>query len=283
MGLGTYEADVYQEAVKTQVHTIQKKLGKIRGKRLLHRERRVELGFSAISLAGYTSAGKSSLFNALTEETVRVDRALFTTLSTTTRLVEISKRKFLLTDTVGFIDRLPLTLIEAFHSTLEETIYSNLIILVLDVSEPMEKIEKKNRICLETIDQIGASGIPIITVLNKIDLLNETETNQKLEGLKAQTKNPILISALHRTNLDLLKKTILKQLEGYAQASFSVPLTNGTMPFLSWVHEGADVHKVKFMNDSVHVTFEADPLFTERVRKRVGELDGKFETAHRIE
>jgi GTP-binding protein HflX len=282
MGLGAYEADVYQEAVKKQVNTIQKKLGKIRGKRLLHRERRAELGFSAISLAGYTSAGKSSLFNALTEETARVDKALFTTLSTTTRLVEISKRKFLITDTVGFIDRLPLALIEAFHSTLEETIYSDLIILVLDISEPIEKIEKKNRICLETIDQIGASGIPIITVLNKIDLLNETETKQKLEALKVQTKNPLLISALHRTNLELLKKEILKQLEGYVQASFFVPLTDQTMPFMSWVHEGADVHKVKYMSDSVHVNFEADPLFTEKVRKRVEELDGKFE-AHRIQ
>jgi GTP-binding protein HflX len=283
MGLGAYEADVYQEAVKKQVHTIQKKLGKIRGKRLLHRERRAELGFSAISLAGYTSAGKSSLFNALTEEIVRVDKALFTTLSTTTRLVEISKRKFLITDTVGFIDRLPLTLIEAFRSTLEETIYSDLIIMVLDISEPIEKIERKNSICLETIDQIGASGIPIITVLNKIDLLNETETKQKLEALKAQTKNPILISALHSTNLELLKKIILKQLEGYVQASFSVPLTNQTMQFMSWVHERAEVHKVKFMSDSVQATFEADPLFTEKVRKRVEELDGKFETAHRIQ
>ena len=76
---------------------------------------------------------------------------LFTTLSTTTRLIEFSKRKFLLTDTVGFIERLPLTLIEAFHSTLEETIYSNLIILVLDINEPLDKIEKKNKTCQETI------------------------------------------------------------------------------------------------------------------------------------
>jgi GTP-binding protein HflX len=283
MGLGAYEADVYHDAVKRQVHTIRRKLGKIREKRLLHRERRAELGFFTISLAGYTSAGKSSLFNALTEETARVDKALFTTLSTTTRLVEISKRKFLLTDTVGFIDRLPLTLIEAFHSTLEETIYSDLILLVLDISEPTEKVEKKNSICLETIDRIGATAIPLITVLNKIDLLNEKETKQKLEALKAKTKNPILISALHHTNLELLKKEILEKLEDYVQASFSVPLTNKTMPFMSWVHERADVQKVKFMSNSVQVTFEANPLFTEKVRKRVEELDGKFGTIHKIQ
>jgi GTP-binding protein HflX len=283
MGLGAYEADVYQEAVKRQVHTIQRKLEQIREKRLLHRERRASLGFFTISLAGYTSAGKSSLFNALTEETARVDKALFTTLSTTTRLVEISKRKFLLTDTVGFIDRLPITLIEAFHSTLEETIYSGLILLVLDLSEPIEKIEKKNSVCLETINRIEASGIPIITVLNKIDLLSEEETIQKLETLKAKTKNPILISALHHTNLELLKQEILKNLEDYVQASFSVPLTNETMPFMSWVHEGANVQKVNFMSSAVQVVFEANPLFTEKIRKRVEELDGKFGTIHKTQ
>jgi GTP-binding protein HflX len=283
MGLGAYEADVYHEAVKKQVHTIQKKLRKIREKRLLHRERRAELGFSTISLAGYTNAGKSSLFNALTEETVRVDTALFTTLSTTTRLVEFSRRKFLLTDTVGFIDRLPLTLIEAFHSTLEETIYSDLIILVLDVSEPTERVEKKNSVCLETIDRIGAAGIPMITALNKIDLLSETGTKQKLERLGEITKNPIPVSALRRTNLELLKREILKKLEDYVQASFSIPLTNQTMPFMSWVHDRADVQKVSFNDNSVQVIFEANPSFAENVKKRVEELDGKFETNRAVQ
>ncbi len=282
MGLGAYEADVYQDAVKRQISTIQKKLEKIREKRLLHRERRTELGFTAISLAGYTSAGKSSLFNALTEETVRVGRTLFTTLSTTTRLVEFAKRKFLLTDTVGFIDRLPLTLMNAFHSTLEETIFSDLIILILDISENTETIEKKNNICLETIDRIGAAGIPIITALNKIDLLNETEIKQKLEMLKEKTKNPILTSALRHTNLELLQQEILKKLENYVQASFRVPMTNQTMPFMSWVRERANVQKVNFIDNSVQVVFEATPAFAENVRKRVDELEGKFEANHTV-
>jgi GTP-binding protein HflX len=282
MGLGAYEADVYQDAVKRQISTIQKKLEKIREKRLLHRERRTELGFTAISLAGYTSAGKSSLFNALTEETVRVGRTLFTTLSTTTRLVEFAKRKVLLTDTVGFIDRLPLTLMNAFHSTLEETIFSDLIILILDINEPVETIEKKNNICLETINRIGASGIPIITALNKIDLLPEAEIKQKLETLKEKTQNPILISALRRSNLEQLKKEILAKFENYVQASFSIPMTNQTMPFLSWVRERANVQKVNFIDNSVQVVFEATPSFAEHVRKRVEEFHGKFEANHAV-
>jgi GTPase len=144
-------------------------------------------------------------------------------LSTTTRFVEISKRKFLITDTVGFIDRLPLTLIEAFHSTLEETIYSDLIILVLDMSEPLETIEKKNNICLETIDRIGASGIPILTTLNKIDLLEEIEVEQKLKILETKIKNPILISALHKTNLEPVKNVILEKLGDYVRSIFLHP------------------------------------------------------------
>jgi len=280
MGLGAYEADVYQEAVKQQVHTIQRKLKKIREKRLLHRERRSELGFSAISLAGYTNAGKSSLFNALTEETVRVDSKLFTTLSTTTRFVEISKRKFLITDTVGFIDRLPLTLIEAFHSTLEETIYSDLIILVLDMSESLEMIEKKNNICLETIDRIGASGIPVLTTLNKIDLLEEKEVEEKLKVLETKIKNLVLISALHKTNLEPVRNVILEKLGDYVRVSFSIPMTNQTMSFMSWIHERADVQKVSYMSDSVQVILEAAPWFAEKVRKRVKDLGGKFEANH---
>jgi GTP-binding protein HflX len=277
MGLGTYEVDVYHEAVKRQVHTIRKKLKKIREKRLLHRERRAELGFSSISLAGYTSAGKSSLFNSLAEEEVRVDGTLFTTLSTTTRLVEFSKKKFLLTDTVGFIDRLPLTLIEAFHSTLEETIYSDLIFLVVDVSEPIEVIEKKLAVCLETIERIGASGIPIITVLNKIDLLPETEIQQKLEKLKEKAPNPMLVSALYKTNLETLKQETLKILRNYVRASFTIPLTSNTMSFISWLFKKADVQTIKYADNSAYVVFEAAPWFAEKVRSSVKEFNGKFE------
>lgn len=279
MGLGAYEAEVYSNAIKLQIQTIQKKLIKIREKRLLHRERREKLGFCNLSLAGYTSAGKTSLFNALTTETERVgNRSLFTTLSTTTRLVVFSDREFLLTDTVGFIDRLPLTLIEAFHSTLEETIYSDVIILVLDFSEPTETIEKKNRICLETINRIGASGIPLVTALNKIDLLSDIEKEQKLAALRDKVKKPILISALCQINLDVLKQEILTNFENLIQASFTVPLTDKTMPFLSWVHNGANVKETAYTNNMVQVVLEATPSFVDSIRKRVEELNGRFET-----
>lgn len=277
MGLGAYEVDVYYESVKREVHAIRRKLKKPRGKRLLHRERRAELGFSTISLAGYTNSGKSSLFNALTAGNVRVDDALFTTLSTTTRLVEFSKRKFLLTDTVGFIDRLPLMLIEAFHSTLEETIYSDLILLVIDVSEPPGIIEKKLSICLETIERIGASGVPTITALNKIDLMSEAEIREKMLSLKGQTPNPVLVSALRRTNLEQLRQEVLKALRDSVRASFTIPLTSESMPFISSLFKNADVQTVEYGENTAHVVFEANPSFAEKVRNHVEKLDGKFE------
>ncbi len=277
MGLGAYEADVYRDAIKRQVQTILKKLEHVREKRILQRERRTELGFLTISLAGYTNAGKSSLFNSLTQDTVKVDNALFTTLSTTTRMVEFSNRKFLLTDTVGFIDRLPLSLIEAFHSTLEETIFSDLIILVIDLNEPIETIEKKNAVCLETIKRLAASGIPTITALNKIDKLKPDERQQKFETLQDKVKNPILLSAKCQTNLDALRKQILRILENYVQAQFSVPLTGNAMPFISWVHQKTHIEKETFTNETVEVDFEANPTITEQVRRKVEELNGRFQ------
>jgi len=279
MGLGAYEVDLYYEAVKRQTHSIQDKLKKIREKRRLHRIRRLELGFSSVSLAGYTNAGKSSLFNMLAEEMVPVDPSLFTTLSTTTRAVRLSKRRVLLTDTVGFIDRLPLTLIQAFRSTLEETIFSDLILLVVDVSEPDEDIEKKLSICLDTIQKIGATGIPIVTVLNKIDLLREDEIQHKAEVLKGIAPNPVSVSALHGTNIGLLKQEIMGHLEGYVQSSFSLPITDKTMSFISWLFNRAEVHDVKYENNSMKVVFESVPWFADKVRGRVEQLGGTFKAS----
>jgi GTP-binding protein HflX len=153
----------------------------------------------------------------------------------------------------------------------------------LDINEPIETIKKKNKTCQETIDHIGASGVSVITALNKIDRLTEAEANQKFEELKEETKNPILISAKARTNLDLVRHEILRKLEGYIQASFSVPLTNVTMSLVSWVHKGADVKKTDYTETSVRMVFEASPEFAEKVKNRVEELDGKFEKIHKIQ
>jgi GTP-binding protein HflX len=276
MGLGAYEVDIYYETVRRRIHSIQGKLRKIRRKRRLHRARRLELGFSLISLAGYTNAGKSSLFNALAEEAVPVDPGLFTTLSTTTRAVDLFGKRALLTDTVGFIDHLPLTLIEAFRSTLEETIFSDLILLIVDVSEPHKEIERKLTCCLDTIQKIGAAGVPILTALNKIDMLSKSEVQREMEILKDVAPNLVPVSALYGTNIGLLKQEMANHLKGYVQASFSIPVTDESMSFLSWLFGRADIRDVKYDGGNVSVVFESIPWFADRVRGRVKEFGGTF-------
>ena len=277
MGLGAYQVDLYYETVKRQIHHLRAKLKNVGGKRSLHRARRLELGYFNISLAGYTNAGKSSLFNMLAEEAVPVGIGLFTTLSTVTRAISLSNKKVLLTDTVGFIDHLPLTLIKAFHSTLEETIFSNLILLVVDLSEPQEEIERKLTVCLDTIQTIGATSVPLVTVLNKIDLLKEDELQQKISSLKGLTPNPVPVSALKGTNLSFLKKEVTSYLTQYVQASFSVPTKSELTSFITWLSSRAEVQSLKYEADGVHVVFESIPWFAEKVRERVIELGGTFQ------
>jgi len=277
MGLGAYQVDLYYETVKRQIHHLRAKLKNVGGKRSLHRARRLELGYFNISLAGYTNAGKSSLFNMLAEEAVPVGIGLFTTLSTVTRAISLSNKKVLLTDTVGFIDHLPLTLIKAFHSTLEETIFSDLILLVVDLSEPQEEIERKLTVCLDTIQTIGATSVPLVTVLNKIDLLKEDELQQKISSLKGLTPNPVPVSALKGTNLSFLKKEVTSYLTQYVQASFSVPTKSELTSFITWLSSRAEVQSLKYEADGVHVVFESIPWFAEKVRERVIELGGTFQ------
>jgi GTP-binding protein HflX len=278
MGMGKYEIDVYYETVKRQISSTKDKLKKKQEERELHRIRRTELGFSSISLAGYTNAGKSSLFNLLVDEAVPVDNAPFTTLSTTTRAVEFNKRKVLLTDTVGFIDRLPLKLVRAFHSTLEETIVSDVIILVVDLSEPKKSIKSKLSCSLDTIQQIGAIGIPIVTALNKIDLLQEDELKLRIDYIKDLAPNPIPVSVLTKTNIDLLNQEITRFLEGFVEASFSVKINNDSLALVSELFNQVHVQNVNYEGDLVKVVFRAIPWFTDRIKGRIKKLGGEFKS-----
>lgn len=209
MGIGKFEVDVYFNDIKHRMQSVISKLEKAGKQRELHRESRKRQGFKTISLAGYTSAGKTTLFNKLTGETREQSPELFTTLSTTTRRLVIDKQPFLISDTVGFISKLPAYMIDAFKSTLEELNYTNVIILVIDIQDPPYDLKKKFRSCIRTLNEIGVDMDRLIFALNKSDLVSEEEIEQKVEelGLK-ENKKWLSISAKSGDKIPELKNMI---------------------------------------------------------------------------
>ena len=142
MAGGEYRVDVYLETVKRRRRRIEEELDLVRKERGRRRAARKDRGFHLVSLAGYANAGKSSMLNALTGERVLVEERLFSTLSTTTRAVS-GRRRILLTDTVGFVDEVPFWMVDAFNSTFEEIYDSDLILLLVDASDPEAEIYER--------------------------------------------------------------------------------------------------------------------------------------------
>lgn len=213
-GLGGYEVDVYYRAIKRMVASIKAKLKKVRQHRELYRQRRLKLGIPTISLAGYTGAGKTTLFNILTGEDKEVADSVFTTLTTSTRSINLSQGKALLSDTVGFISRLPAYMIEAFKSTLEEMAYANLVLLLLDSSDPPAELRRKFESCTQSLSEIGVPLEKTIVVYNKADLCGKEEIEEKIKTLPTTISDSIFISAKTGEGIKTLIQLIDRRLSG---------------------------------------------------------------------
>ncbi|MGD0319046.1 MAG: GTPase HflX [Nitrososphaerales archaeon] len=185
MGTGELAVDVKFKALKRRMVTAREKLARAEMNRSVQRRERMKLNEPLVSLAGYTSSGKTTLFNKLASEFKEESPKLFTTLATTTRAVSLpgSKRKVMLSDTVGFISRLPTYLVESFKSTLEELTYADLVLLVVDANESPESIGVKLGSCREILNELGVDPKKILLVFNKIDLVPHGVTTTGLEGL----------------------------------------------------------------------------------------------------
>lgn len=171
-GAGEKKLETDRRHIRSRLNTLRKELKELEGQRDMNREIRKKQGFPLIAIVGYTNAGKSSLLNKLTEADVLAEDKLFATLDITTRKLSLeSKQTVMLTDTVGFIRKLPHHLVEAFRSTLEEAVVADLIIHVVDGANPFE--EKHRQVVYETLAQIGADKIPVLTVFNKKDIWPE--------------------------------------------------------------------------------------------------------------
>lgn len=214
MGIGKFEVDVYYNDIKNRMNGIKSKLVKAGKQRALHRQGRDRIGFKTISLAGYTSAGKTTLFNTLTGEMHEENATLFTTLSTTTRKIRLTETDVLISDTVGFISNLPAYMIEAFKSTLEELIYTDAVILVIDISDSGLELIKKFKSCMRALEELGVDYDKIIFALNKSDLVLPDGIMEKASelGLK-ENKKWLPVSATTGQNITQLKDLLRVLLE----------------------------------------------------------------------
>jgi GTP-binding protein HflX len=174
-GPGETQLESDRRLVRNRMATLRRRLRDVARSRETQRERRVAAALPRVALAGYTNAGKSSLMNALTDAGVRADDALFETLDPTTRRLEADGHALLLSDTVGFIRNLPHQLVTAFSATLEEVRDADLILHVADAAEPEARRDAQARAVVEVLDEIGASEVPRLLVLNKIDLVPAAE------------------------------------------------------------------------------------------------------------
>jgi GTPase len=229
-GPGETEIETDRRIVRDKVSLLKKRLAVIDKQAFTQRKDRGE--FIRVALVGYTNVGKSTIMNLLSKSDVLAENKLFATLDTTTRKIVYENTPFLLSDTVGFIRKLPHHLVESFKSTLDEVRESDILLHVVDISH--SKYEEQLGVVNKTLQELKAFDKPIITIFNKMDLyikntfdewLNDEVKQQILEDLKARWQgetngNAIFISALERTNIDELRKTILDKVRELYQIRY---------------------------------------------------------------
>jgi GTP-binding protein HflX len=203
-GPGETKLEADRSRIRRKIHQLEEELEEVRKRRAVQRGARARLQLATAALVGYTSAGKSTLMNALSGSDVYVDPKLFATLDPTTRRIELpGGRPLLLTDTVGFIRKLPTHLVAAFRATLEETIEADLLLHVVDASHP--QMREQIDAVFTVLEDLGVAGKPILTVLNKIDRIKDT---YPLREMVAQERDAVYISALTGDGLPQLLQKI---------------------------------------------------------------------------
>ncbi len=207
-GPGETKIEVDRRRIKERINYLEKKVEEVSKVRNIQRRARKENFLATVSLVGYTNAGKSTLFQAITNEEVFIENKLFATLDPTIRKLNYKNKKpFLLSDTVGFIQKLPTTLVDAFRATLEEICESELILLVLDASNKLYKEHLK--VIEKILEELGIRDKKRLLVFNKIDLLSQEER----DSLENNFKDSVLISAQKKNNIESLINKIVETLE----------------------------------------------------------------------
>ncbi|CUT04202.1 GTPase HflX, partial [Candidatus Kryptobacter tengchongensis] len=229
--------------VKRKIAILRRKLSEIDNQRKIQRKGRRDI--FRVALVGYTNAGKSTLLNALADANAYVEDKLFATLDATTRVVRLSPtRKILLTDTVGFIRKLPHHLIASFKSTLDEVVEADILIHVVDISAP--NFREQIKVVEETLEELNSLDKPTILAFNKIDKLQDRSL---IYSLANEYKNAVFISASRGVNIHTLKEKISQMIDDhYVEITGKVEISNSEA--ISLIYKFGEVLDVKYDTDN---------------------------------
>ena len=240
-GPGETQLEVDKRAIRKRIAHLKRELEKVEAHRQRYRAQRKRSRIPTVALVGYTNAGKSTLLNRLAKAEVYVADQLFATLDPTTRRVELpGGYQALCTDTVGFIQKLPTTLVEAFHATLEEIVEADLLLHVVDISHP--NALNQYRSVIQTLDELGAHHIPVVTALNKVDRLRDPDAAR--EAASQFSSKAVTISSLKGHGIPDLLHLIQEELyETYTPILVKLPYQQGAL--ISLFHEAGQVERIE--------------------------------------
>lgn len=267
-GPGETKLETDRRHIRRRIETLKKAIKHVSKHRELHRKRRKSFSYPLVALVGYTNAGKSTLLNSLCEENVFVEDKLFATLDPTTRkIVFPDKTQILLTDTVGFIYKLPHHLVTAFRATLEEVTEADVLVHVVDGSHPY--FEAQMQVADGVLRELGCHEKPQILAFNKMDKVSR----EMQSALKRRYADAVFVSALQREELGTLIEKITRHVsDGRTTQTISFPHAQSNI--LSFLYENGNVLEVRAGDDKIHVKAEIHDrwlgklksLLTERAR-----------------
>ena len=249
-GPGETKLESDRRHLRSRINTIEKQISQIQKRRDTTRESREKNNIDTVALVGYTNAGKSSLSNLLTDSNIYVENKLFATLDPTTRKMKLpSGKDILISDTVGFVKKLPHELVESFKSTLEEIVFSNLIVIVLDASDI--NMMKHMEVIFDLFSQLNIKDKKIVLALNKIDKIKK-DFDRRIYKYRDEVEKIVYISVLNNKNIDLLKKHIDEILfENEIVIEKIIPYKDAKE--ISYYHENARIIEEEYRDDGIFI------------------------------